>query len=161
MWAGMVQTAGEVPGYRVERTKAPVGHLHRPALFAPWRVMWRPDFPGCHTHSGGFAIHAGRCSCTLGADNGNRTHLRGLGSRRSTDELYPHMPCRGRTGAPLRERRACTYGPRLEGRRILRAAFAPLVSETGVEPEEQRTSQKTLFAQFSPILFWSLAAAVG
>lgn len=29
-------------------------------------------------------------SCTLGADNGNRTHLRGLGSRRSADELYPH-----------------------------------------------------------------------
>lgn len=28
-------------------------------------------------------------SCTLGADNGNRTHLRGLGSRRSADELYP------------------------------------------------------------------------
>lgn len=29
-------------------------------------------------------------SCALGADNGNRTHLRGLGSRRSADELYPH-----------------------------------------------------------------------
>ena len=43
-------------------------------------------------------------------------------------------PCRNFTGAPLRERRACTYGPRLEGRRILRAASAPLVSETGVEP---------------------------
>ena len=25
-----------------------------------------------------------------GADNGNRTHLSGLGSRCSTDELYPH-----------------------------------------------------------------------
>lgn len=75
------------PGWKGQ--KAPVGHLHRPALFAPWRVMWRPVFPGCHTHSGGFAIHAGRCSCTLGADNGNRTHLRGLGSRRSADELYP------------------------------------------------------------------------
>ena len=103
------------PGWKGQ--KAPVGHLHRPALFAPWRVMWRPVFPGCHTHSGGFAIHAGRCSCTLGADNGNRTHLRGLGSRCSADELYPRMPCRSRTGAPLRERRACTYGPRLEGRR--------------------------------------------
>ena len=30
-------------------------------------------------------------SCTLGADNGNRTHLYGLGSRRSTDELYPRI----------------------------------------------------------------------
>ena len=45
--------------------KAPVGHLHRPALFAPWRMMWRPVFPGCHTHSGGFAIHAGRCLAPL------------------------------------------------------------------------------------------------
>ena len=26
-----------------------------------------------------------------GADNGNRTHLYGLGSRRSTDELYPRI----------------------------------------------------------------------
>lgn len=43
-----------------ERTKVPVGRLRDPALFAPWRVMWRPVFPGCHTHSGGFAIHAGR-----------------------------------------------------------------------------------------------------
>lgn len=60
MWEGMVQTAGEAPGYRVERTKAPVGRLRDPALFAPWRVMWRPVFPGCHTHSGGFAIHVGR-----------------------------------------------------------------------------------------------------
>ena len=33
--------------------RLPGGHLHRPALFAPWRVMWRPVFPGCHTHSGG------------------------------------------------------------------------------------------------------------
>lgn len=46
-------------------------------------------------------------------------------------------PCRNFTGAPLRERRACTYGPRLEGRRILRAASAPLVGETGVEPENR------------------------
>lgn len=76
------------PRLPVERTEVPVGRLRDPALFAPWRVMWRPVFPGCHTHSGGFAIHVGR-SCALGADNGNRTHLRGLGSRRSADELYP------------------------------------------------------------------------
>ena len=67
-------------------------------------------------------------------------------------------PCRNCTGAPLRERRACTYGPRLEGRRILRAASAPLVSETGVEPGEQRTSQKPCSHDFRPYCFgvWRL-----
>jgi hypothetical protein len=55
-------------------------------------------------------------------------------------------PCRNHTGAPLRERRACTYGPRLEGRRILRAASAPLVSETGVEPEN-KPKWKSLFTR--------------
>lgn len=48
-----------------ERTEVPVGRLRDPALFAPWRVMWRTVFPGCHTHSGGFAIHAGRCLAPL------------------------------------------------------------------------------------------------
>lgn len=155
------------PRLPVERTEVPLGRLRDPALFAPWRVMWRPVFPGCHTHSGGFAIHVGR-SCALGADNGNRTHLRGLGSRRSADELYPRMPCRGCTGAPLRERRACTYGPRLEGRRILRAASAPLVSETGVEPGDRPKWKSLLTREIRPrsccTIFahavWSLAAAV-
>lgn len=44
------------PRLPVERTEVPVGRLRDPALFAPWRVMWRPVFPGCHTHSGG--LHA-------------------------------------------------------------------------------------------------------
>lgn len=127
MWAGMVQMAGEVPGYRVERTKVPVGRLHDPALFAPWRVMWRSVFPGCHTHSGG--LHA-----ALERIMGIEPTFAAWEAAVLPMNYIRVAPCRNCTGAPLRERRACTYGPRLEGRRILRAASAPLVSETGVEP---------------------------
>lgn len=88
-----------------------------------------------------------RPSRGLGADNGNRTHLRGLGSRRSADELYPRYCPAG-----------ITPGHRSEnGERVL-TGHAWKVGEYYVrhprrwwaKPElnrENRGHPKTLFAQ--------------
>ena len=58
-----------------------------------WCIIVFDCFPACF-HSPNFhqtKITASQAAILLGADNGNRTHLYGLGSRRSTDELYPHL----------------------------------------------------------------------
>lgn len=91
-----------------ERTKVPVGRLRDPALFAPWRVMWRPVFPGCH-----YTFRRLRDPCR--ALRAPLERIMGIEPTFAAWEAavlpmnYIRVaPCRNFTGAPLRERRACS-----------------------------------------------------